>query len=86
MVSALLVQRQLSMRHHETAFVMLRKIPCPREPLKGELEVDAWVGWPQARLRGSRARGRRVQARPSQPTLRTHLKGCEVGCGVVGHW
>lgn len=26
-----------------------------REPLKGEIEVDAWVGGPQARLRGSRA-------------------------------
>jgi hypothetical protein len=71
------------------AFMMLHKlrsamVNSARQPLKGEIEVNAWVGGPPARLRESRARGRRVQARPSQPTFGTHLKGCEVGCGVVG--
>lgn len=56
MVSALLLQRQLSRRRYETAFMMLHKlrraiVNSAREPLKGEIEVDAWVGGPQARLR-----------------------------------
>jgi hypothetical protein len=95
-VSALLLQRQLSRRRYETAFMMLHKlrraiVNSAREPLKGGIEVDAWVGGPQARLRGSRARledAGFMHVPHSQP-LRTHLKACEVDCGVVGgscHW
>ena len=55
MVSALLLQRQLSRRRYETAFMMLHKlrraiVNSAREPLKGEIEVDAWVGGPQAQI------------------------------------
>ena len=55
MVTALLLQRQLSMRRYETAFMMLHKlrraiVNSAREPLTGEIKVDAWVGGPQARL------------------------------------
>lgn len=97
MVSALLLQRQLSRRRYETAFMMLHKlrraVNSAREPLKGGIEVDAWVGGPQARLRGSRARLKLEDAGfmhvPRSQPLRTHLKACEVDCGVVGgscHW
>lgn len=58
--SALLLQRQLGLRRYETAWMMLHKfrramVNLAGEPLRGEVEVDdAWVGGPQAGLRGSR--------------------------------
>jgi transposase-like protein len=59
-VSALLLQRQFALRWYETAWMMLHKlrramVNLEREPLRGEVEVDAtWVGGTQAGLRGSR--------------------------------
>jgi transposase-like protein len=59
-VSALLLQRQLALARYETAWVLLHKlrramVNLAREPLRGEVQVDdAWVGGPQAGLRGSR--------------------------------
>ena len=66
-ISALLLQRQLELRRYETAWMMLHKlrramINVAREPLCGEVEIDeAWIGGPQAGLRGSRQlKGRRA--------------------------
>ena len=66
-ISALLFQHQLGLRRYETAWMMLHKfrramINLTREPLRGEVEVDAtWVGGAQAGLRGSRQlRGRKA--------------------------
>ncbi len=66
-ISALLLQRQLEMRRYETAWMMLHKlrramVNVAREPLRGEVEIDeAWIGGPQAGLRGSRQlKGRRA--------------------------
>jgi transposase-like protein len=59
-VSALLLQRQLTLSRYETAWMMLHKfrrcmVNWAREPLQGEVEVaDTWVGGMQAGLRGSR--------------------------------
>ena len=59
-ISALLLQRQLELRRYETAWMMLHKlrramVNVAREPLRGEVEIDeAWIGGPQAGLRGSR--------------------------------
>src|SRR5439155_5130152 len=59
-VSALFLQRQLGLRRHETAWMMVHKfrqamVNVVREPLRGEVEVDeTWVGGTQAGLRGSR--------------------------------
>lgn len=59
-ISALLLQRQLSLRRYETAWLILHKlrramVNAAREPLHGEVEIDdTWVGGPQAGLRGSR--------------------------------
>jgi hypothetical protein len=52
-----------------------------REPLKREIEVDAWVAGlrPDCAEAGLEDAGFKHVPR-SQP-LRTHLKGCEVGCG-----
>jgi len=66
-ISALLLQRQLELRRYETAWMMLHKlrramVNAAREPLRGEVEIDeAWIGGPQAGLRGSRQlKGRRA--------------------------
>ncbi len=66
-ISALLLQRQLEMRRYETAWMMLHKlrramVNVAREPLRGEVEIDeAWIGGPEAGLRGSRQlKGRRA--------------------------
>jgi transposase-like protein len=66
-ISALLLQRQLQLRRYETAWMMLHKlrramVNAAREPLRGEVEIDeAWIGGPQAGLRGSRQlKGRRA--------------------------
>ena len=66
-ISALLLQRQLELRRYETAWMMLHKlrramVNVAREPLHGEVEIDeAWIGGPQAGLRGSRQlKGRRA--------------------------
>ena len=66
-VSALLLQRQLSLRRYETAWMMLHKlrramVNAAGEPLYGEVEVDeTWVGGTQAGIRGSRQlKGRRA--------------------------
>ena len=66
-ISALLLQRQLELRRYETAWMMLHKLRramvyVAREPLRGEVEIDeAWIGGPQAGLRGSRQlKGRRA--------------------------
>jgi len=66
-ISALLLQRQLELRRYETAWMMLHKlrramVNVAREPLRGEVEIDeAWIGGPQAGLRGSRQlKGRRA--------------------------
>jgi transposase-like protein len=66
-ISALLFQRQLELRRYETAWMMLHKlrramVNTAREPLRGEVEIDeAWIGGPQAGLRGSRQlKGRRA--------------------------
>jgi len=60
-LSALQLQRQLGIARYETAWVMLHKlrramIGPEREPLHTEVEVDeAYVGGPEAGLRGGRA-------------------------------
>jgi transposase-like protein len=66
-ISALLLQRQLELKRYETAWMMLHKlrramVNLAREPLHGEVEIDeAWIGGPQAGLRGSRQlKGRRA--------------------------
>ena len=66
-ISALLLQRQLELRRYETAWMMLHKlrramVNVAREPLRGQVEIDeAWIGGPQAGLRGSRQlKGRRA--------------------------
>ena len=66
-ISALLLQRQLELGRYETAWMMLHKlrramVNVAREPLRGEVEIDeAWIGGPQAGLRGSRQlKGRRA--------------------------
>jgi hypothetical protein len=66
-ISALLLQRQLELRRYETAWMMLHKlrratVNVARDPLRGEVEIDeAWIGGPQAGLRGSRQlKGRRA--------------------------
>jgi transposase-like protein len=66
-ISALLLQRQLGLRRYEPAWMMLHKlrramVNVVREPLHGEVEIDdAWIGGPQAGLRGSRQlKGRRA--------------------------
>jgi hypothetical protein len=58
-VSALLLQRRLSMRRSETAFMMLHKlrramVNSVREPLKSEIEVDAlgWLTRPRSHAQG----------------------------------
>jgi transposase-like protein len=59
-ISALLLQRQLSIRRYETAWLILHKlrramVNAAREPLHGEVEIDdTWIGGPQPGLRGSR--------------------------------
>ena len=59
-ISALLLQRQLGICRHETAWRILHKlrramVNATREPLHGEVELDdTWVGGPQPGLRGSR--------------------------------
>lgn len=59
-ISALLLQRQLGIRRHETAWLMLHKlrramVNAAREPLHIEVELDdTWIGGPQPGLRGSR--------------------------------
>ena len=65
--SALLLQRQLGLGRYETAWMMLHKlrramVNPSRRLLSGEVEVDeAWIGGPQAGLRGSRQlKGRRA--------------------------
>lgn len=66
-ISALLLQRQLELRRYETAWMMLHKlrramVNTARELLRGAVEIDeAWIGGPQAGLRGSRQlKGRRA--------------------------
>src|SRR6202521_5287182 len=61
-ISALLLQRQLGLRRYESAWLLLHKlrramgmVNVGRGPLRGDVEIDeAWVGAPQAGLRGSR--------------------------------
>lgn len=59
-LSALLLQRQLGLRRYETAWMMLHKlrramVNPARELLRDNVEIDeAWIGAPQAGLRGSR--------------------------------
>ena len=60
-LSALQFQRQLGIARYETAWVMLHKlrramVRPDREPLRIEVEVDeAYIGGPEAGLRGGRA-------------------------------
>jgi transposase-like protein len=65
-VSALQLQRQLGFARYETAWVMLHKlrramVRPDREPLRTEVEVDeAYIGGPEAGLRGGRALERKA--------------------------
>ena len=62
-ISALQLQRQLSIRRHETAWMMLHKLRAAmvspeREPLKGEIEADEFfLGGYEEGLKGGRRRG-----------------------------
>jgi hypothetical protein len=59
-ISALLLQRQLSIRRYETAWLILHKlrramVNAAGEPLHGDVEIDdTWIGGPQPGLRASR--------------------------------
>lgn len=65
-ISAVQVQRQLGIRRHETAWMMLHKlrramVNPERQPLTGAVEVDeCFVGGAEAGLRGGRRRGRKA--------------------------
>ena len=59
-ISALLLQRQLTLRRYETAWLIMHTlrramVNAPREPLDGDVEIDdTWIGGPQPGLRWSR--------------------------------
>jgi hypothetical protein len=65
-ISAVQLQRQLGIRHHETAWMLLHKlrramVAPEREPLKGEVEVDEFfLGGLEEGLSGGRARGKKA--------------------------
>ncbi len=65
-ISAIQLGRQLGIKRHETAWMMLHKlrramVNPEREPLTGEIEVDeCFVGGPEAGLRGGRQHGRKA--------------------------
>jgi hypothetical protein len=65
-ISAVQLQRQLGIRYHETAWMMLHKLRAAmvapqREPLKREVEVDEFfLGGYEEGLRGGRARGKKT--------------------------
>jgi len=62
-ISAVQLQRQLNIRRHETAWMMLHKLRAAmvspeREPLKGEIEADEFfLGGYEEGLKGGRQRG-----------------------------
>lgn len=65
-ISAVQLQRQLGIRRHETAWMMLHKLRATmvapqREPLKREVEVDEFfLGGLEEGRRGGRARGKKA--------------------------
>ena len=65
-ISAVQLQRQLGIRRHETAWMMLHKLRAAmvapqREPLKREVEVDEFfLGGLEEGRRGGRARGKKA--------------------------
>jgi transposase-like protein len=65
-ISAVQLQRQLGIRYHETAWMMLHKLRAVmvaprREPLKREVEVDEFfLGGYEEGLKGGRARGKKT--------------------------
>jgi len=65
-ISAVQLQRQLGIRRHETAWMMLHKLRAAmvapqREPLKREVEVDEFfLGGFEEGLKGGRARGKKT--------------------------
>ena len=65
-ISAVQLQRQLGIRHHETAWMLLHKlrratVAPEREPLKREVEVDEFfLGGYEEGLSGGRARGKKT--------------------------
>lgn len=65
-ISAVQLQRQLGIRRHETAWMMLHKLRAAmvapaREPLKREVEIDEFfLGGFEEGLRGGRARGKKT--------------------------
>jgi len=65
-ISAVRLQRQLGIRRHETAWMMLHKLRAAmvapqREPLKREVEVDEFfLGGLEEGRRGGRARGKKA--------------------------
>jgi len=65
-ISAVQLQRQLGLRHHETAWMLLHKlrramVAPEREPLKREVEVDEFfLGGYEEGLTGGRARGKKT--------------------------
>jgi hypothetical protein len=65
-ISAVQLQRQLGIRSHETAWMLLHKlrramVAPEREPLKREVEVDEFfLGGYEEGLRGGRARGKKT--------------------------
>ncbi len=67
-ISAVQLQRQLGIRRHETAWMMLHKLRAAmvapaREPLGREVEIDEFfLGGFEEGLRGGRARGKKALA------------------------
>ncbi len=65
-ISAVQLQRQLGIRRHETAWMLLHKlrramVAPEREPLKREIEVDEFfLGGHEEGLTGGRARGKKT--------------------------
>lgn len=65
-ISAVQLQRQLGLRHHETAWMLLHKlrramVAPSREPLGREVEVDEFfLGGYEEGLRGGRQRGKKT--------------------------
>ena len=65
-ISAVQLQRQLGIRRHETAWMMLHKLRAAmvvpqREPLKREVEIDEFfLGGYEEGLKGGRARGKKT--------------------------
>jgi transposase-like protein len=65
-ISAVQLQRQLGIRRHETAWMMLHKlrramVAPEREPLKGEVEVDdLYLGGLEEGLTGGRSPGKKT--------------------------